>query len=383
MAVIIPKNLKQIDKELRDLVVKFELLSFVSPINSDKEKKAFFKSNFKTNPNFLYKKLEINPIELKRKLALIQTEKIADEKVRIMYEDTIESYIEKVDMLSNLGNKKFLYSSLKYFGQPNSNDLKQAQFLLMCPNFKEEEDAPIYNAQEAAAEFSAAKERMGFTYRVEVKRDMVARALVSNAKQKVYINKNIMFSKRDIEGLIEHEVGIHLLTTKNGKLQPLRIFSLGLPNNTKTQEGLAVATEYLSDNINLVRLRELALRVIAVDMMVEGNDFRTTFLYLVENYKYDENKAFSLTTRVYRGGGFTKDYLYIRGLRVIINELKKGTDLTSLLIGKTSIDYLSTLNYMIDNQLAFRPKYPSEFLVENGTKNTHPILRYILEGLAD
>ncbi len=378
----IPANLKKIDKSLRDLVVKFELLSNVNPINITSEKKKFFKNRFTQNPNFQYKDLNIQLFEFKRNLASIPAETIENQDIRVLYEDTIESFIEKIDMLAHLGEQKFLYSSLKYFGQPNERDIKQAQFLLMCPDFIEEDDALIYSAEEAAQQFTEAQTQMGFSYKVNLKKNMVARAMASGAKKSVSINSNVRFSKRDIEGLLQHEVGIHLGTSLNAKTQTLRIFSIGFPNNTKTQEGMAVATEYFTDNINLARLRELALRVIAVNSMVKGDDFKSTFMQLVDQYGYDEDRAFRLATRVFRGGGFTKDYLYLRGLRIIINALEIGTDISPLLCGKTSIDYLSTIEKMIELGYVQPPEYIPPFFKDKSLMDTHPILRYILEGVA-
>ncbi len=380
-ATQIPKTIRMIDKNLRDLVVKFELLSNVNPINVSSEKNKFFKSKYTQNPSFKYKDLKIHIFEMKRNLALLPAEDIEDPDIRLLYQDTIESFIEKIDMLAHLGERKFLYSSLKYFGQPTENDLKQANFLLMCPDFIEEDDALIYSPEEAAEMFLAAQEKVGFNYKVNLKNNMIARVAVSNARRSVSINKKVRFSKRDIEGLINHEVGIHLGTTLNARMQPLRIFSIGFPNNTQTQEGLAVATEYFSDNINLKRLRMLALRVISVNSMVRGNDFKYTFSQLIENYGYDPDDAFRMTTRVYRGGGFTKDYLYLNGLRNTIDALESGKDLRPLLCGKTSLDYLDTIEKMIDLNYTIPPKYISPYLVPGQIYDTHPVLRYVLEGV--
>jgi len=44
---------------------------------------------------------------------------------------------------------------------------------------------------------------------------------------------------------------------------------LGMPGNTYTQEGLAILSEYLSGNLSLERLRTLALRVLAANMLVK------------------------------------------------------------------------------------------------------------------
>ena len=39
---------------------------------------------------------------------------------------------------------------------------------------------------------------------------------------------------------LEHEIGVHMLTTMNAANNKLKIFSVGLPVNTRTGEGMAV-----------------------------------------------------------------------------------------------------------------------------------------------
>jgi hypothetical protein len=68
-----------------------------------------------------------------------------------------------------------------------------------------------------------------------------------------------------------------MVTTMDSNLKKLKIFNLGLPVNTLTQEGLAILGEYLSGNITLHRLKKIAYRVIIVDMMCNGADFIECF----------------------------------------------------------------------------------------------------------
>ena len=154
----------------------------------------------------------------------------------------------------------------------------------------------------------------------------------------VLIKEGAKFSQNEMQYLSEHEIGVHMLTTMNAANNKLKIFSVGLPVNTRTGEGMAVLSEYLSGNFTMKRLRELALRVIAIDMMCNGADFKSCFSHLVEKYKIDKNFAFNLCVRVYRGGGFTKDYLYLNGFSKLFKFWQQGNDLSPLLVGKTSIE---------------------------------------------
>ena len=65
-------------------------------------------------------------------------------------------------------------------------------------------------------------------------------------------------------------------------------------------------------------------RVIAVNSLEKGYDFTQTFKLLYSHFNLSKETAFNITLRVYRGGGFTKDYLYLTGLKKFILIIKKG-----------------------------------------------------------
>ena len=145
-----------------------------------------------------------------------------------------------------------------------------------------------------------------------------------------------------------------MVTTLNAKKQPLKVFGLGLSGNTHTQEGLAIYSEYCSESLTLSRLQTLALRVIAVNYMLKHRDFVKTFHTLLSEFELDREFAFTLTTRVYRGGGFTKDYLYLSGFRDIV-ELAKTQPLDNLLVGKTGLLDFAITNEVVERGLVNRP----------------------------
>ena len=49
---------------------------------------------------------------------------------------------------------------------------------------------------------------------------------------------------------------------------------------------------------------------------------------------FEKRTAFSIALRVYRGGGLTKDVVYLRGLCQVLEYLKSGGDLELLFVGK-------------------------------------------------
>ncbi|MDG1260299.1 MAG: DUF1704 domain-containing protein, partial [Flavobacteriales bacterium] len=271
----------EVDTQLYSALKGFELLGALNPVNVESEKKKFFESRCTENPDFQYKPIKIDPFHLKRKLHRLELEKIRDVHIQRLYESVINAYTDKIDMLDSLGTSKFLYNSLRYFGEPTEQDLNNAWFLQRLPEVDEFVAEPLLDINDAKALFKQTFDDYGFKGKIEISRSIVASAMVLNHQKKVLLKKGATFRPKELRFLAHHEIGVHMVTTMNSNLQPLKVFNIGLPVNTKTQEGLAVLSEYLSGNITLKRLKQLGQRVIATDMMVKGSDFKKTFRFTV------------------------------------------------------------------------------------------------------
>jgi uncharacterized protein (TIGR02421 family) len=164
-----------------------------------------------------------------------------------------------------------------------------------------------------------------------------------------------------VEALIQHEIGTHLLTYYNGKAQPFHQLYTGLPGYEELQEGLAVISEYLVGGLSKPRLRILAGRVMAVRFLVEGATFVDTFKKLYIDYGFEQRTAFIITLRVYRGGGLTKDAIYLRGLKNLLDYLKLGGELEPLFVGKISADHVPIIEELqyrkVLKSAPLRPRY--------------------------
>lgn len=164
-----------------------------------------------------------------------------------------------------------------------------------------------------------------------------------------------------VEAALQHEVGTHILTYFNGRAQRLRQLYCGLPGYDELQEGLAVLAEYMADGLSRARLRLLAGRVVAVQRLTEGVPFVEIFRELNRAHGFAERTAFTITMRVYRGGGLTKDAVYLRGLDRLLNYLKAGGALEPLLVGKISMDHIPIIQELQWRQVLrpapLRPRY--------------------------
>jgi len=147
--------------------------------------------------------------------------------------------------------------------------------------------------------------------------ELSANATASTSRIK--IRRSAKFTTKDAAQLLNHEAFIHVGTGLNGRAQTdIPILAIGHPGTTRTQEGLAVYSEYVSGTLGLDRLRRLADRILAVQHVVDGADFIELYRWFLERTPNPE-QAFESTRRIFRGapmtGGapFTKDCAYLSG----------------------------------------------------------------------
>jgi len=372
-------ELVKLDNDLYRLAKNFEVLGFVNPLNIEQEKKKFFKSKFTVNPEFRYRPLTIDPHVFKSKMYKLDVDQLEDVHIRQVYIDIIRSYTDKVDLLNTLGTENFLYNSLRYFGEPSTQDIANATFLLYCDELPQFENEAFIDSKLVQETFKAEGKRYGFDFKVQEVSHIPSDALVINSKKTLLLKKGAKFTQTRLNALLNHEIGVHMVTTMNAQDQPLKFLSLGLPRNTYTQEGLAIMSELLSGSLSIKRLKELALRVLAVNSLTRGNDFKTTYEWLKDEHKVESEKLFYLVTRVYRGGGFTKDYLYLKGFRKVLEMQDRGVKLDNLFLGKTTHTHLTILNELVDRGILNAPKYKCNSF-ENRVE-MDPILKYLTNSL--
>lgn len=370
-----------IDANMNRLVQNIELLNYINPLNIQGEKKQFFSAKYNYEPKFKYPKINFNGYKLHRLFFSQRLERIADEDIRQLYEDVIYEYSGLIECIETINHgRKFYFNSLKSFGTPTEKQIDNAKFILRFDDSDfDEEMLPIYSSDDAVTFFKEYSKRYDFDYKIKLSTNLSAAAMVLNNTQTLVLSKNHKFSLNQLKVLTNHEIGVHMVTTFNGLAQPLKVFSNGLPNNVETQEGLAVYSEYMSGCLTMKRLKELAYRVIAVDTLNKGYSFADTFDLLFSQYKLNRDKAFAISLRVHRGGGFTKDHQYLSGIQRVYNYAKAGGDLDILLTGKVNMDYIATIEKLQDLGLAISSKYFTDAYINNDNSNKN--LDFILKSL--
>jgi len=180
------------------------------------------------------------------------------------------------------------------------------------------------------------------------------------------VDGNIRVPRARVQPLVQHEIGTHLVTRHNGARQALTQLKVGLAHYDPLQEGLGVLAEYLAGYLPGERLRVLAARVVAAAMVLEGDDVPAIFACLHETHGLPTDDAFDVAVRAVRGGGLTKDAVYLRGLRDLVDYLHDGGDLDALLVGKFALSHRVVLDQLVDEHWVAGPEVLPRYMQQPG-----------------
>ena len=143
------------------------------------------------------------------------------------------------------------------------------------------------------------------TVAIKLDPELSARAVAGS--RRIRVRASAVFSALDKQQLLHHEAFVHSATMLNGKRQTnLRALALAAPRTTRTQEGIAVLAELITNAIDIERLRRVALRVLAVQQALDGADFIDLFKFFLDAGQTEEESVRS-AQRVFRGGAVEGD----------------------------------------------------------------------------
>ncbi|MDA0838326.1 MAG: DUF1704 domain-containing protein [Planctomycetota bacterium] len=334
-----------VDAELAAINRAFDFLLLVSPTNSDQAWSRFQRSKLSAAPLFLYRPVPFDPSLLKRKLYHIPIERVEDPTLGYLFGQKRRELEQQLSMLQDRGTKNFLLGSLQLHGGVDDNLYQLARDLLEKLSSRTREDSRGGHvnaeafAERARQEIDEYRKGFaGFTGSVQIRSDLSG-LMVSQGH--LLIGKQIRIPISRVDPLIQHEIGTHMLTYYNGRSQPLHQLYCGLSGYDELQEGLAVFSEYLVGGLSRPRLRLLAARVVAARQLIDGASFVDIFRELDRTWDFEGRTAFTITMRVWRGGGLTKDATYLRGLMRLIEYLQRGGKLAPLFVGKIAAEHIS------------------------------------------
>ena len=360
----VTKAVWKIDRALSEIDDSFDFLLQVTPVNTEEAWKTFKESGYKKRPDFYYRPIPFDPAAVKRRLYAIPVEKIEDPTLLHLFSEKRDELDRKLTMLGDRDTPNFLHGSIQTYGTVEESLLETArQMLALMPakdleNIGADSDTETVSAatfaRMAETELDFYRERYPSLHsRVELREDIVSGAMVSGGD--FLVSKWAHFPKNRVEALLHHEIGTHILTYTNGFSQPFRQLHTGLSGYDEMQEGIAVLAEYLCGGLSIERLRILAGRVIAAKCLIGGESFIKTFRTLHEQYGFMPKTAFTVTTRVFRGGGLTKDAVYLRGLIGILDYIAGGGAIEPLLAGKLSAKHIPLIEELQWREILRKP----------------------------
>lgn len=325
-----------IDRHLTEICGSLPMLQLLTPTNVPETRRAFLGGEV-DGPEFTYRELP-DLGAMAKELNGINPEDATDPVLTHMIRGMHRELERRLELLENRNTEHFLLAAVEKYGHVEKSLLELAHQILE----KIPPAAPRSTDCLSAHEIAAHANRELDHYRHQFPelsslvhvRETAAGIMVENGD--LFIGADTTIVANTVEQLMQHEIGIHVLTHVNGSAQPIRMLSLGLAGYEETQEALGVLAEHLSGGLRPQRLRVLALRVVAAHSVGDRATFRETFNLLVQ-LGAEGHLAFTTTMRAHRSGGMTKDALYLGGLIRLLTYLHDGGRLDPLLVGKISL----------------------------------------------
>lgn len=341
---ILKKSQNEItDKALSLAGNKLRIIYYIDPINLKSEKREFFKRwlNHETyNPTFHYPEINIDLEKIEHDLKHLNVD--AQSSMGKILEKKRVRLLSRVNLLKNRGRAKFSYASYELYGRPPMNLVSYAIRALAKLKNKQCKHKRTIASRKAVSIFQKTLASHKINWRVKEKRNMAAKAGISSKKNLLVVRKGAMFSKKEVERLIAHEIETHVFRVENGRLQPYSIFANGFPGPETTEEGLAVLNELRCARKDYERRRVIAARTLGVEYAIHYS-FCEVFEKLVQFNLHPES-IWDICVRAKRGlkntaqkGAFTKDHHYLKGYLVVKKFKDDGGDLRDLYVGKINV----------------------------------------------
>ncbi|MDB2415028.1 flavohemoglobin expression-modulating QEGLA motif protein [Rickettsiales bacterium] len=397
------QKIQQFDGELVGIIKDFLLLN---PLSWPKEDMYSFLNNCKKKnlklPDINYPKIDYSD-KIKQLCAFINKLEKEQEPALVFLKETADSYLSAYRILQGVGTKDVTEFSRKLYGSPSdkltgytrrSQDI--ARYFLRIVDqyhFALPEEELIYSASQFRdALFKNIKKYIcPKKDPISVTVDEVISSRAAAGSNYVKIRKGARFSEKDLDQLFHHEVMIHTLTYINGRKQPiLKILGYNAPRTTATQEGLAVFAEYINLSIEMVRLKRIALRIIAIGMAEKGADFIDLYKFYLKNGQNEEESYYS-AMRIFRGGYpkggivFYKDNVYLRGLIEVGSFLKHAMhqgfihDINLLFCGKLTTSDVLRLKPFASEGGIIDSAYLPEWVTRSGELAAHLVVNDLTE----
>ncbi|MEX2125455.1 MAG: tyrosine/phenylalanine carboxypeptidase domain-containing protein [Woeseia sp.] len=342
----LPPVAASVDSEMVQISRAFDWLRAVSPCATQELWEDFQSSDCKGTPTFRYRDPGVDIASTRERLLGLPMQDIEEPVIKALLAEKQRELERQLELMELRGTPGFLQVSIDLFGVAAADLYADARRILDVVSPNRSADSQCVGADhvtEAALIQFAYYRRKCADFSAEVKRsgNITAGLMVSN--NMLIVSEQARIPRERVDALLHHEIGTHILTWHNGGHQPLQQLQCGLAHYDELQEGLGVLAEYLAGNLSPLRLRTLAARVIAVRLVTDGAEFGDVFDALRSEFQFSGRSAFIIATRVFRGGGLTKDVVYLRGLKDLLAYLREGHPFEQLLVGKFSLSQLPAI----------------------------------------
>ncbi len=374
---------RETDRALARIDGRIDWLSYLTPTNLDAVAEGFRDSGYK-----VLTELEDPPIPddlgaLRSQLLDLPMRQLGNLDIEALLIEKQRELDRQIELVRLRGRDGFTMASIDLFGDVDAALLAVAEKVLEEVPIR---DRPTAQRVDAQAFMAAAREAMD-SYRAkdprfdfEVVEETTPGTHIFTAAGNLHVAFDYTCPRNRVEPLIRHEVGTHTVTRFNGRCQPLSVLECGLADYDALQEGIAVLAEYLAGDMPPSRLRVLAARAVAARMAIDGRPASEIFAKMREEYHLRSETAFDTTVRALRGGGMTKDALYLHGLVDLLAYLAGGGSTEFLFIGKFALKQRALLERLLDDGFLQPPAIvPDEFAAPPAKDPISPIRQMRVE----
>lgn len=348
------------DRLLASSSASLPFLLLVTPTNARQCRERYLAGST-AEPDFAYRPLpDLDPY--RTALASVEPDRAADPVLRHFFRALKADMGLRIDMLAERGSTRFREAGIQLFGFVERRLVELASDILAAP-IPAEAPEELLTGAELVSRFETELNHYRamlptMTSKVELRSD-TSGLVVNNGD--LLIGAGTAMETGYVQAVAHHEVGVHILTHVNGHAQPLHILGTGLARYDELQEALGLIAEYLAGGLRRSRLRLLAARVLAAAHLDDDETFAATFDRL-RDAGLRAKSAFDTAMRARRGGGMTKDAIYLRGLVRLLEYLGSGGAIAPLLLGKMSLEDLPLIEDLQARGLLAVPPLVPRFL---------------------
>lgn len=348
-----------VDRALQQMDRKIDWLERLTPVNMDEIWDGFQASSFRTMPGSRYGEgLDRDAPVLRSELFDLPVREIENPLIEALMLEKQRELDRQIELVRMRDRDGFILASIDLFGHVSERLLETALDLLETVPIlpPDEEDVGAGEVCDAARAAIAGYCKRAPDFRCEVVVDPTPGTSMYVSKGDFHVAHDYRTSRHRVKPLIAHEIGTHVVTRHNGRRQPLHTLAGGLSDYDVLQEGLAVLGEYLTGYLPADRLRILAARVVATHMASEEAEGAEIYACLVDQHGIRSKDAFDTAVRAKRGGGLTKDALYLKGLAELLAYLGHDGEFDILFLGKFALKQLPSLEKLIEQGILHPPE---------------------------